>query len=228
MQNSSKKQDTRRIIIEAAERLFGRVDFQKTTLADIADELDMSLTDVFRLFPTRAKINEAVGRRLLSEVEATVDDIVQRSGPAGKKLRAVIGAIEKANAQRFQSDRKLHELIEMAFNENWAIVHEHVQKIEKSLTKIISQGNRRREFHVGDCERQAAVLVRTACIQFYNPRLMVHRAEEPEPTVDQLVDFCLAALRRGGSTLENGSLAGRDNSPRLSGQSSLRRHGLLD
>ena len=73
MRNSSKKQDTRRIIIEAAERLFSQVDFQKTTLADIAHELRMSLADVFRLFPTRAKINEAVGRCLLSEVEAAVD-----------------------------------------------------------------------------------------------------------------------------------------------------------
>ena len=228
MKNSSKKQDTRRTIIEGAERLFSQVGFQKINLADIAHELRMSLADVFRLFPTRAKINEAVGRRLLSEVEATVDDIVQLSGPASKKLRAIIGAIEKANAQRFQTNRKLHELIEMAFNENWTIVNEHVQKIEKSLTQIISQGNRRREFHVGDCERQAAVLVRTACVQFYDPRLMVDRAVEPHPTVDQLVDFCFAALRRGGSTLENRSLAGRDNSPRLTGQSSLRRHGFLD
>ncbi len=200
MKNSSKKQDTRRIIIEAAERLFGQVDFQKTTLADIAHELHMSLADVFRLFPTRAKINEAVGRRLLSEVEAAVDDIVQRSGSASKKLRAVIGAIEKANAQRFQTNRKLHGLIETALSENWTIVHEHHQKIEKSLTKIISQGNRRREFHVEDCGRQA-VFVRAACIQFYDPRLMVNPAEEPEPTVDQVVDFCFSALRRGNSCI---------------------------
>src|SRR5271165_3157436 len=228
MQNSSKKQDTRRIIIEAAERLFSQIGFQKTTITDIAHELQMSLADVFRLFPTRAKINEAVGRRLLSEVEAAVQDVAKNSGQASEKLRASMAALEKANAQRFQTNRKLHELIETAFNENWTIVHEHVQKIEKSLTQIISQGNRRREFYVGDSERQAAVLVRTACIQFYDPRLMVNRAEEPEPTIDQLVDFCFAALRRGGSTLGNRSLAGRDNSPRLSGQSSLQRHGSLD
>jgi AcrR family transcriptional regulator len=227
MKNSSKKQDTRRIIVEGAERLFSQIGFQKATIADIALELQMSLADVFRLFPTRAKINEAVGRRLLSEVEAAVDNIVQCSGPASKKLRAVIGAIEKANAQRFQTHRKLHELLETAFNENWTIIHEHHQNIEKSLTKIISQGNRRREFQVQDCGRQA-VFVRAACIQFYDPRLMVDRSEEPQPTVDQLFDFCFAALRRGGSTLGNRSLDDRDNSPHLTGQSSLRHHGFLD
>jgi hypothetical protein len=55
MKNSSKKLDTRRIIIEAAERLFGQVGFQKTTLADIAHELHMS-TD-----PRRRELGEGLG-----------------------------------------------------------------------------------------------------------------------------------------------------------------------
>ena len=63
--------------MEGAERLFSQIGFQKTTIADIAHGLQMSLADVFRLFPTRAKINEAVGRRLLSEVEAAVQDVAK-------------------------------------------------------------------------------------------------------------------------------------------------------
>jgi AcrR family transcriptional regulator len=47
VKNPSKKEDTRRIIVEAAERLFSEVGFQKITLADIAHELHMSLADVF-------------------------------------------------------------------------------------------------------------------------------------------------------------------------------------
>ena len=227
VKNPSKKEDTRRIIVEAAERLFSEVGFQKITLADIAHELHMSLADVFRLFPTRAKINEAVGRRLLSEVEAAVDNIVKNSGQASEKLRACVEALAKANVQRVRTNRKLHELIETAFRENWTIVYQHHQEIEKSLTKIISQGSRHGEFHVEDCEREA-VLVWTACMQFYDPRLMVNPASEPEPSVDQLIDFCLSALRRGDSTLGDRTLAGRDKSPRLNGQSSVRRQGFLE
>jgi AcrR family transcriptional regulator len=223
VKNPSKKEDARRIIVEAAERLFSEVGFKEATLADIAHELHMSLADVFRLFPTRAKINEAVGRRLLSEVEAKVDNIVKNSGQASEKLRACVEALAKANVQRVRTNRKLHELIETAFRENWTIVYQHQQEIEKSLTKIISQGNRQREFHVEDCDREA-VFVRTACIQFYDSRLMANPAEEPEPTVDQLVDFCLSSLRRGDSTLGDRALAGRDNSP----APSLKRHGFID
>ena len=195
-----KEHDTHQNILKVAKRLFGHIGFQKTTIVDIAHELRMSPANVYRFFSAKAEINKAVGGRLLSEVEAAVDDIVEHPGSASEKLRASIATIEKLNAQRFASDCKLHELLETAFDENWAIVREHRQKLDELLTKIISQGDRNGEFHVADCEL-AAILVRSACVRFYHPRLMVACAEEPEPTLDQMVDFCLAALKCSVSPL---------------------------
>ena len=55
-----KEKDTRRLIIEAAERLFRQIGFQKTTVADIARELHMSPANVYRFFAAKSEINEAV------------------------------------------------------------------------------------------------------------------------------------------------------------------------
>ena len=49
------------------------------------------------------------------------------------------------------------------------------------------------EFRAGDAEL-TATLVRSACIHFCHPRLMVECGQDPEPTADQMIDFCLAAL----------------------------------
>ena len=49
------------------------------------------------------------------------------------------------------------------------------------------------EFHPGDAAL-AARLVNTACIRFCRPRLMVKNEQEPRPVLDQMIDFCLAAL----------------------------------
>jgi AcrR family transcriptional regulator len=185
--------DTRLAIVEAAERLFGQIGFQKTTVADIARELRMSPANVYRFFSAKAEINEAVARRLLAQIEVVVAEFARRGGPASQRLRDAIAAIEKQNAQRFLENRKLHELVETAFNENWPIVHEHLQNVTSVLAEIILQGNEDREFHVEDCEL-AAILVRSACIRFCHPRLMVECAQDPEPTIDQMVDFCLTAL----------------------------------
>lgn len=188
-----REHDTYLNVVDVAERLFAGVGFQKTTVADIAHDLRMSPANVYRFFSSKAEINEAVGRRLLSEIETTVDEIVKHPDSASHRLRDALIAIRQAYAQRLRSNRKLFELVETAFNENWPIVHEHVQKLDKSLEDVISEGARDGEFRVGDPEL-GAILVRSACMQFCHPRLMLECEQELEPTVDQMIDFCLAAL----------------------------------
>ena len=186
--------DTQFRIVEVATRLFRQIGFQKTTVADIARELQMSPANVYRFFSAKSEINEAVARRLLSESEADVAEIARRAGEAGPLLRASILAIEKQNANRFLESRKLHELVEAAFTENWPVAREHAQKLNDSLAEIISRGNESGEFHFEDCGL-AAILVRTACLRFCHPRVMIECAQDPEPTIDQMIDFCLLALR---------------------------------
>lgn len=193
-QHKERERNTHIIIVDAAERLFGQIGSRKTTVLDIAQNLRMSPANVYRFFTSKTEIHEAVVRRLLNEIEVAVGEIVQRSDQAKQKLRAVIAAIEKAHAKRFQTNPKLHELIEAAFNENWAIAYQHRQKIEKSLTAIISQGNREGAFRVEEPD-VAAILVHSACLRFCHPGLLIECAREPKPTIDQLVNFCLAALR---------------------------------
>jgi len=195
MKNLSEKKEsnTHLDIVEVAERLFRQIGFQKTTVADIARELQMSPANVYRFFAAKSEINEAVCRRILAEIESAASDIAKSPGSASTGLRNVIIAIEKLNAERFISDRKLHELFETAYNENWTIVREHIQRMDKILAQIVAQGMTANEFRAGDSDL-AAILVRSACIRFCHPRLMVECAQEPEPTIDQMVDFCLAAL----------------------------------
>lgn len=180
-------------IVGVAERLFRQIGFQKTTVADIACELHMSPANIYRFFAAKAEINEAVGRRILHKIEDSVEEIARLPAPAGEKLRNVIATIERLNAQRFMSDRRLHELFETAYDENWSIMREHFDAMDKILAQIIEQGMAAGEFRTGDAEL-AAMLVRSACMRFCHPRLIAECAQDPEPTIDHLVDFCIAAL----------------------------------
>ena len=185
-------------ILKVAERLFSQIGYDKTTVSDIARELGMSPTNVYRFFSAKAEINDAVARRLLAAMEADADVFVAQPGLARERLRAVLDAIETANEGRFVSNRKLHQLLEAAFSENWRAARDHVEKVIDSLCEIISQGVRDGEFAVDDCQL-AAILVHGACVRFWHPRLMMEWSEGPKPTLDQMVDFCLAALAQGAS-----------------------------
>ncbi len=194
---ATKEKDQRQQIIETAERLFREIGFQKTTVADIARELRMSPANIYRFFGAKSEINAAVARQLMGEVEAEVEHIAAGAAPASERMRALIKTTEAMNAERYIDDRKLHDMVEVALNEQWPIVEQHIERIAICLARIIADGMTSGEFAPDD-PVLATKLVHTACMRFCHPRLMVECADKTEPTIDQMIDFCLKALKARG------------------------------
>ena len=194
-ERESKEKDTHKLIVEVAERLFRQIGFQKTTVADIARELHMSPANVYRFFAAKSEINEAVCMDLLGKIEAEAEKIAASRSTATQRIRNLIGSVEKTHRKQYMFDRKLHDLIEAAIAENWAIMRRHNERMAAILEQIIASGMASGEFPPGDAAL-AARLVNTACLRFSHPRLIVEYEEEPEPTLDQMIGFCLMALTR--------------------------------
>ena len=190
-----KEKDTHKRIIAAAERLFRQIGFQKTTVLDIAHELHMSPTNIYRYFAAKSEINEAVCMDLLGKIEAEARKIATSRGTAMQRIRNLIGFVEATHLKQYMFDRKLHDLIDAAIIENWSIMHRHNEHMAAILEQIIARGMASGEFQRGDATL-ASRLVNTACVRFSHPRLIEEFEQEPEPTSDQIIGFCLTALTK--------------------------------
>ena len=82
--------ETRRRVVDTAERLFRDIGYQKTTVADIAKALRMSPANVYRFFDSKKAINEAVAERCMAEVEGELSRIADSRKPAAERLREAI------------------------------------------------------------------------------------------------------------------------------------------
>lgn len=183
-------------IVETAEKLFREIGFQKTTVADIARELRMSPANVYRFFGSKAEINGAVARHLLSAILATSTAIVEGPGSASERLRALVLNNEKMNAERFIGERKLHEMVEVALNEDWPIIDEYVAGMRMLMGRLVAEGVAAGEFAPID-PAEGAALIQASTICFCHPRLMVECQDKPVPTSERMIDFVLAALKAG-------------------------------
>lgn len=195
-ERETKEKGTHKLIVEVAERLFRQLGFQKTTVADIARELHMSPANVYRFFAAKSEINEAVCMDLLGKIEAEAEKIAASRGTAAQRLRNLFGSVEKSHTKQYMFDRKLHDLIEAAITENWAIMQQHTERMTAILEQIITGGMASGEFPMGDATL-AAHLVNTACIQFCHPRLIMEYKQKPQPTLDQIIGFCVTAIASG-------------------------------
>ncbi|MCC8961576.1 TetR/AcrR family transcriptional regulator [Bradyrhizobium sp. Pear76] len=185
--------DTRERILVVAERLFRQIGYQKTTVADIAKELRMSPANVYRFFDSKKSIHEGVARGLMGEVEIEAQRIARSEGPAATRLRQMMTTINRMNTERYVGDSKLHEMVEIAMQEDWEVCVAHMELIGNIIGEVIAQGVALGEFEVEDLE-VAALCACTAMMRFFHPQMIAQCATKPGPTIDQMIDFVITGL----------------------------------
>jgi AcrR family transcriptional regulator len=186
-------------ILAAAERLFREIGYLKTTVADIAKVLKMSPANVYRFFDSKKAIHEGVARRLMSEVETEAEAIAGKATPPTERLRELLATVSRMNAERFVGDARIHEMVAIAMEESWDVCDAHIMRITMTIGTVIADGVRAGVFSVADVEL-AAKSTCTAMIRFFHPQMIEQCARKPGPSLDQMIDFILAALtsRRAG------------------------------
>jgi len=185
--------DTRERILEVAERLFRQIGYQKTTVGDIAKELRMSPANVYRFFESKKAIHQAVAQGLMCEVELEAQRIVARPGPARQRLRELLITVNRMNTERYVGDSRLHEMVEVAMQEDWDVCVAHMHCVTDAIGAVIAQGVASGEFETPDV-RLAALCTCAAMVRFFHPQMIAQAANKPGPTVDQMADFIIAGL----------------------------------
>lgn len=185
--------DTRDRILEVAERLFRQIGYQKTTVGDIAKELRMSPANVYRFFESKKAIHQAVARSLMGEVELEAQRIVAKPGPVKERFRELLTTIHRMNTERYVGDNKLHEMVEIAMQEDWQVCVNHMECVAGVVGQMIAQGVASGEFEAPDLQL-AAMCSCTAMVRFFHPQMIAQCATKPGPTIDQMIDFVIAGL----------------------------------
>jgi AcrR family transcriptional regulator len=184
---------TRTRIADAAERLFRQLGYQKTTVADIAKELRMSPANIYRFYESKKAINEAVAERLMREVEAAIQAIAERDAPASARLREIARTMAGMNAALYTGELRMHEMVEVALAESWHVVKGHIERKSAVFERVVADGIATGEFKVADA-KLAARCTQIALLRFFHPRMLVECAAETVPSLDEQIDFVLAAL----------------------------------
>ncbi|WP_426423898.1 TetR/AcrR family transcriptional regulator [Bradyrhizobium genosp. A] len=185
--------DTRDRILEVAERLFRQIGYQKTTVGDIAKELRMSPANVYRFFESKKAIHQSVARALMGEVELEAQRIVARPGPVLERFRELLTTINRMNTERYVGDSKLHEMVEIAMQEDWDVCVTHMECIAGFIGQMIAQGAASGEFEAPDLQL-ASLCACTAMMRFFHPQMIAQCATKPGPSIDQMIDFVIAGL----------------------------------
>jgi AcrR family transcriptional regulator len=190
---SHPERDTRQTIVDTAERFFRDIGYQKTTVADIAKSLRMSPANVYRFFDSKKSINEAVLARYKGEHEAALAAIAAEDRPVTDRLRDMLQTSYRINQARFADQQRMHEMVCAAMEESWDAILGHIARFDALMCKVVAEGVASGAFRKVD-PGEATRCIRTAMIRFHHPLLMSQCSRMPGPSIDEMIDFIMAAL----------------------------------
>lgn len=190
---------TRQRILEVAEGLFRSIGYQKTAVADIARDCGMSPANVYRFFPSKSAINEAIAARLLEGVTGDLEAIADGPGAAADRLRAMLRTLHARHLALFFSQKRMHDMVSAAMSEHWGVIATFIARIEAALGRVLADGARRGEFAPID-PAEGARMLKQATLCWTHPILIADAMDKRQADEAQMageLDGMLDLLMRG-------------------------------
>ncbi|MFV0349942.1 MAG: TetR/AcrR family transcriptional regulator [Halodesulfovibrio sp.] len=192
---------TRERILETAEQLFKQVGYAKTTVADIADSLGMSPANIYRFFSTKGQINEEVCDRLVRSIEERCRQSVQDGGGSLERIRGFILSYYRLIRATLLKGDKLYDMIPIAMEQKWPIIHDHSERMRSVLLALVEQGIAAGEIRQMDGYTLARALHQSITTFIYPPllaRWVSNNADaEQRGNVEEQLGFLLDLLFEG-------------------------------
>lgn len=180
-------------ILEAAEEVLRRFGPSKATVVDVARVLGVSHGSVYRHFPSKAALRDAVTERWLSEISAPLAAAANQKGPAPEHLRHWFDLLIESKRRRMWHDPELFATYLELVDEAREVVKAHVEHLVGQIAQIIAEGIEQGAFTVADAH-SAAQAVFDATARFHNP---VHAAEWADPNIAMAFEQVWSLVMRG-------------------------------
>jgi AcrR family transcriptional regulator len=188
--------DRRAEILDVAQRLYDSIGFEKTTIGDVAREMGMSPANLYRSFPNRQAINEAIAARMLSIIEDRAWAEARIARDPGAALAALSRAVLEETLRLMFSQQRINHLCAIAAREKWPVVEAYLEGLRGAVRHIIMEGQRSDVFAKDDPELLADTVC-AALTRIWHPQMVeIFSDEDLAVTSDRICALMIAGLKQ--------------------------------
>jgi AcrR family transcriptional regulator len=180
-------------ILEATEDVLRRYGLAKATVVDVARALDVSHGSVYRHFPSKASLRQAVAKRWLDRANAPLEKIAEASGPAPARLEKWLRTMFEIKYKKVCDDPEMFATYLTLAQEACEAVKAHKERLVGQVAHILSDGVKQGAFQVADVKTTARAVF-DATTRYHHP---AHSDEWKDPQLAARIDALLALLLRG-------------------------------
>ena len=180
-------------ILEATEEVLRRYGLAKATVVDVARALDVSHGSVYRHFPSKASLRQAVAKRWLDRANAPLQKIAESSGPAPARLEKWLRTMIDIKYKKVTEDPEMFATYLTLAREACESVQAYRERMIDQVAQIIADGVKQGAFQAADVKASARAVFE-ATSRYHHPG---HADEWKDPARSVRIDALLALLLRG-------------------------------
>lgn len=182
-------------ILDAAEARFRIYGFGKTTMAEIASDIDMSTANLYRYFENKLAIGAAMAGRCFNTREMILSEVVGRAGISeSERLEVFVLEMLKYGHSQFSNEPKMSELVDAIVKKLPDLVQSQVDSEKKAIATILQQGCDNNEFDIKNVDEMSSYVL-AAVVKFSSPFFIeMYPLEELERLAKGVVALILNGL----------------------------------
>lgn len=177
-------------ILEVTEDVLRRYGLAKATVVDVARALDVSHGSVYRHFPSKASLRDAVAKRWLDRANAPLAKIAEASGPAPARLENWLRTLFATKYKKVCDDPEMFATYLALAQEAREVVEAYKGRLVDQIAQIMADGVRQGAFHCADVHASARAVF-DATSRFHHP---AHCEEWNDPALASRIDAVLAMV----------------------------------
>ena len=180
-------------ILDATEEVLRRFGPAKAAIADVARALGVSHGGVYRYFPSKALLRDAVIGRWFALEAAALTEIATRDSPASERLRSWFDLLIASKRRKALNDPELFATYVQLAAESREVVKAHIDGLVEQVAQIIADGVVRGEFTTTNSVASAwAIFHATALFQYPE-----HASRWSDPGIDSAFEGVWSLLLYG-------------------------------
>ena len=164
------KMDTREQILHAAYDRFMHYGYSKTTMSEIARDCEMTAGNIYRFFPSKLDIAEAMAEKFNGEQFVQFRAIADKPASAVARFREFFFFALERTYTRIDEDAKILEIAEILRTERPMFFNQHLAKERVMLVRMLEDGIKEGVFRDLSDPNQTAEMMQAALMKFRFPQ----------------------------------------------------------
>ncbi|WP_042169350.1 TetR family transcriptional regulator [Paenibacillus gorillae] len=187
---------TKEAILDAAEQVLRRYGPDKTSVVDIAKALQVSHGTLYRHFPSKTALREAVTERWLQQsvAEPLTAIIEQQHNDAAESLHTWLKTLIRIKRNASLDDAEMFAMYAAVTLDPTAIIDEHIDSLVGQIAVLLERGKNSGVFRMEQPADRLAQALFSATAKFHHP---AHAAEWTAESVDEEFDSLWRLLLSG-------------------------------